>query len=806
MLQDFRYALRTLKRQPGYTVAAVLALALGVGANTSIYSIAEGILFRPLPMPDIDRVLVIDGGRPDRFDEQAVSAADVMDIRERATTLQYVAATSWWSANVTGEGFPEQIQGFRVTEDFFELIGVKAILGRVLQPADYMAAGENKVVVLSERLWERKFARDQGVLGRIIRLNGEPHVIIGVAPAWARVPAEAQVWAPVVGGEKFRSDKASRYSVYARLKPEATRDQAAVELLTLAKRIAIERPNTNAGRDLRVSLLRERISGNLTAEYTRMTLAAAALLLLIAASNVANLLFAMVSSRGREIALRQALGSSRWRVVRQFLAESLVLGAACVPLAIVIAMWGLDLNKRAMPAEVEIHLPGWNTIGVDGMAMAFGIGTALLTSIIAGLLPAWIGSRADLNAQLREGGRSVVGAGSKSRVRAALVVVQVTLSMVLMAGSALMYRGAGVLAAAAPGRHPEQVLASSVGLPAGKYSTPEKRGEFAHRMLEKARTMPGVESAALIHDIPYEGGWMTSHAETDATPASLKASRNQLPEVQLQLASAGYFAMMGIPVTKGRDLADTDATDTPQVAVISELTARQLFGNEDPLGKRFKLDDGPWVSVVGVCQDVLHAWILRNPWPTVYRPYRQAGYGNISILIRGRGRSPDALAPDWRAAMLSLDSELPLSHVDPQSRVIALQMVGLNYITGMLGASGLLSLLLAAVGVYSLMSFTATERTREVGIRMALGARPAEVVAMLIRQGFVLVGIGLAIGLAGAMALSRLFSSLLYGVQAFDPVSLGLGTAVLSLAAWLACYIPARWASRVDPMEALRHD
>ena len=806
MLQDFRYALRTLKRQPGYTVAAVLALALGVGANTSIYSIAEGILFRPLPMPDIDRVLVIDGGRPDRFDEQAVSAADVMDIRERATTLQYVAATSWWSANVTGEGFPEQIQGFRVTEDFFELIGVKAILGRVLQPADYMAAGENKVVVLSERLWERKFARDQGVLGRIIRLNGEPHVIIGVAPAWARVPAEAQVWAPVVGGEKFRSDKASRYSVYARLKPEATRDQAAVELLTLAKRIAIERPNTNAGRDLRVSLLRERISGNLTAEYTRMTLAAAALLLLIAASNVANLLFAMVSSRGREIALRQALGSSRWRVVRQFLAESLVLGAACVPLAIVIAMWGLDLNKRAMPAEVEIHLPGWNTIGVDGMAMAFGIGTALLTSIIAGLLPAWIGSRADLNAQLREGGRSVAGAGSKSRVRAALVVVQVTLSMVLMAGSALMYRGAGVLAAAAPGRHPEQVLASSVGLPAGKYSTPEKRGEFAHRMLEKARTMPGVESAALIHDIPYEGGWMTSHAETDATPASLKASRNQLPEVQLQLASAGYFAMMGIPVTKGRDLADTDATDTPQVAVISELTARQLFGNEDPLGKRFKLDDGPWVSVVGVCQDVLHAWILRNPWPTVYRPYRQAGYGNISILIRGRGRSPDALAPDWRAAMLSLDSELPLSHVDPQSRVIALQMVGLNYITGMLGASGLLSLLLAAVGVYSLMSFTATERTREVGIRMALGARPAEVVAMLIRQGFVLVGIGLAIGLAGAMALSRLFSSLLYGVQAFDPVSLGLGTAVLSLAAWLACYIPARWASRVDPMEALRHD
>ena len=806
MLQDFRYAIRTLKRQPGYAVAAVLALALGVGANTSIYSIAEGILFRPLPMPDIDRVLVIDGGRPDRFDEQVVSAADVMDIRERATSFQEVAATVWWSPNVTGEGFPERIQGFRVTQGFFELTGAKAILGRLLSPADYTAAEDNHVVVLSERLWERKFARDQSVLGRIIRLNGEPHTIVGVAPRWTRIPAESEMWAPVIADEKFRADPVNRYTVYARLKPEASRNQAAAEMRTLAQRIAVERPATNAGRDLRVSLLRERISGNLTAEYMRMTLVAVALLLLIAASNVANLLFAIVSSRGREIALRQALGSSRWRIVRQFLAESLVLGAACVPVAMVIAMWSLDLNRRAMPAEVEIHLPGWSTIGVDGYALAFGIGTALLTSIIAGLLPAWIGSRADLNAQLREGGRSVVGVGSKSRTRAALVVVQVTLSMVLMAGSALMYRGAAKLAAAAPGRHPELVLTASVALPLGKYPTAVNRGEFAHKLLEEGRAMPGVESAALIRSIPYEGGWNMSHVETDATPASLKESRKQLPEVQYQLASAGYFPMMGIPLTKGRDLADTDAADTQPVVVISELAARQFFGSDDPIGNRLKLDDEPWVTVVGVCGDVLHVWILRHPLPTVYRPYRQAGGQGISILLRTKGRSPEALAPELRAVVMQLDPDLPLAHVDRQSRVIALRMVGLNYITGMLGASGLMSLLLAVVGVYSLMSFTATERTREVGIRMALGARPGEVIGMLVGHGLRLVGIGLAVGLVGAGALSKLFASVIYGVQAFDPLSLGLGAAVLSFGALLACYIPARWASRVDPMEALRHD
>jgi len=392
-------------------------------------------------------------------------------------------------------------------------------------------------------------------------------------------------------------------------------------------------------------------------------------------------------------------------------------------------------------------------------------------------------------------------------MRATLVVVQVTLSMVLMAGAALMYRGSSVLSGAAPGRNQEQVLTSSVVLPQKKYSTIEKRAAFAQQVLEAARALPGVEGAALIHDIPYEGGWLTTHAETDSTPAALKGTRKQLPEVQLQLTSAGYFPLMGIGLTRGRDLADTDGPGTQPVAVISELTARQLFGSEDPVGKRLKLDDDDsWVSVVGVCEDVLHAWILRRPLPTVYRPYRQTGSPGISVMMRARGRTPEALAPEWRAMMMQLDSDLPLFHVDSQARVIALQMVGLNHITGMLAASGLMSLLLAAVGVYSLMSFTATERTREVGIRMAMGARQGEVVGMLVGQGLKLVGIGLVIGMAGAMAVSQLFASLIYGVHAFDPVSLGLGAAVLTFGAWVACYIPARWASRVDPMEALRHD
>jgi putative ABC transport system permease protein len=807
MLNDFRFALRTFKHKPGYTVAALLALALGVGANTSIYSIAQGLLFRPLPLVDIDRAVIVEGGRPDRFDEVGVSPADLMDIRERSTSFEYVSASNWWSVNVTGEGFPEQAQGFQVAPNFFDTIAVKPLLGRLFVAQDHSSAGDNRVVVLSEGLWERKFARDPKVLERVIRLNGEPHAIIGVAPRFARVPAEAELWAPVIVNEKFRANKTGWYNVIARLKPGATIKQARAEMRALSQRIAIERPSTNAGRDLRVALLRERISGgSLTADYMRMSLVAASLLLLIAASNVANLLFAMVSGRGREIALRQALGSSRWRIIRQFLVESVVLGLASVPLALLVTLWGLDLDRRAMPAEVAIHLPGWLSIGVDIYALAFGIGAALVTAVIAGLLPAWLGSRADLTAQLREGGRSLTGAGSRSRIRAGLVVVQVTLSMVLIAGAALMYRGSKVLTAAAPARNPEQVLAATVSLPVKTYSTREKQGEFAQKMLERARAMPGVESAALIHDVPYDGGWMTAHAETDATPAALKASRAQLPQVQWQLSSAGYFSMLGVSLVRGRDIADTDGPDSQPVAVISELAARQLFPDSDPIGQRLKLDDGPWVNVVGVCGDVLQAWILRHPLPAVYRPYRQAGGSNINILMRARNRTPEALAPEWRAAMMQLDPELPLFHVDSQARVIHLQMVGLNYMTGMLGVSGLMSMLLAAVGVYSLMSFTATERTREVGIRMALGARPREVIGMLVGQGFRMVGLGLVVGLAGAIALSKVFANLIYGVRAFDPLALGLGAAVLSLAAWIACFIPARWASRVDPMEALRHD
>jgi predicted permease len=461
--------------------------------------------------------------------------------------------------------------------------------------------------------------------------------------------------------------------------------------------------------------------------------------------------------------------------VRQFLAESLVLGMASIPAAILLAMWSLDINKRSMPAEIEIHLPGWRTIGVDIHALSFGIGAALLTSIVAGLLPAWIGSGADLTSQLKEGGRSMAGGIGKNRVRSTLVVIQVTLSMVLIAGSALMYRGAGGLAKAAPGRNPEQVLAASVLLPDKKYPTAQRQGEFAQRMLEAARAVPGAEAAALISDVPYESDWNTIHVETDALPATLQRTWNQLPEVEIQRSSSGYFSLMGISLKAGRDIADGDGPDTRQVAVISQLTAKLLYRDSNPIGQRFRFETGPWITVVGVCGDALQTWVLRQPLPTIYRPFRQMGGAKISALIRSTRRTPEAIAADWRSAVQRLDPDLPLFRVDSQERVIDLELSGLHYLIGMLGASGLISLLLAAVGVYSLMSFTATERTREVGIRMALGAKPGEVVGMLVGQGLRMVGVGLAFGLVGAVGISRIFENLIFGVHAFDPISLGLG-------------------------------
>lgn len=801
MLNDLRFAVRALRQRPGYTAAAILTLALGVGANTSLFSVTEAILYHPLPLPRLDRLVTLEGGRVGRFDELDVSAADLMDLRERAKSFTAVSGSEWWTVNMTGQGFPERARGFRVAPDFFSILAVRPILGRDFTGQDH-AAGANRVVILSETLWERKFARDPRVLGQVLRLDGEPYEIIGVEASTTRVPAEAELWAPLVTDERFRIDRVSRYQPLARLKDGVSLNQAAAEVKQISQRIAVERPDTNAGRDLRVMLLRERISGNLTAEYTQMAQLSALVLLLIAASNIANLLFAMVSSRSREIALRQALGSSRWRIVRQLLAESLVLGTASLPLAFILTLWGIDLNKRGMPPEVEIHLPGWSTIGLDLGAFAFGVTAALATAIVAGILPAWLASHADLNLQLREGGRALTS-GSRGRLRAALVVIQVTLSMVLMAGAALMYRGANAMTQAAPARHPEQVLVSSVTLPAKKYPTAEKRSQFAQELLERARTMPGVTEAALILYVPYSGGWSTTHAETDQVRSG---STRQLPTVTYQIASPGYFNMLGIPVTSGRDLADSDGLKSEPVVVISELAAKQLFPKGDALGNRLKLDGDEWARVVGIVGDVMQEWVLRQPVPMVYRPYRQVGGGTISVLMRSATRTPNDVAPAWRTTVAQMDADLPVSMLWSQQRTIDLQMLGINYITSMLAVSGVMSMLLAAIGLYSLLSFLVAERTREMGIRMALGAQQRKVIGMVVGQGFRLAGLGLLIGLGGAMAVSQLFAGLLYGVTAFDPLSMGGGALALATGAALACYLPARRAAQVEPMVALRHD
>jgi putative ABC transport system permease protein len=804
MRSDIRFAIRTLRQRPGYTIAAIVALALGVAANTSIFSIAEGLLYRPLPLPEIDRILVIEGGQEGHFETIGVSPADLMELRERSTTIDRITGYTWWSANVSGVGFPERVQAYRVTTSFFQTLGVDARLGRLFNDADHLA-GSGRIVILSEGLWERKFARDTKVLGATIRLSGEPFTIVGIAPANARIPSDAEIWTPVAMDGRFRTNSTHAwYHLLGRLKPGVSAAAAQAEMRGLSQRIAVDRPNTNAGRDLRAYLLRERISGQLTADYTRLTQLAALLLLLIASSNVANLMFAIVSGRAREIALRQALGAGRWAIVRQLLAESLLLGAASVPVALLLTLWSLDWNKHQMPAEVEAYLPGWRTIGIDQHALLFGIAVALLGSLIAGILPAWLGSRTDLNAHLREGGRSLAGSGRRGSARTILVVVQVTLSMVLITGAALMQRGTSVLLSAAPGHANGEVLAGEVDLPESKYPSASTRCEFAQRLVEKTRSLGGVSSAALIFDIPFHGNWSTTTLETSADKG---VERSKLPEAGLQIASPGYFGLMGIPILKGRDLADSDTLDSQPVAVVSELLARRFF-SDDAIGKQLRVDkNGAWVTIVGVSADVLQDWILRQPQPTVYRPYRQVGPNRIGILIRASGsRTPNGLAPEWRTAVMQLDPELPLFHVMSFERMIQNDIVGLNYMVAMLGASGVLSLLLAAVGIYSLMSFTVEERTRELGIRMALGARPGEIIQMIVGNGLSMVLTGLLIGTAASLAVSRLFANLIFGVPAFDPVSLALGAGTLALGAALASYVPARWASRADPVETLRHD
>ncbi len=803
--QDVKYGFRMLAKNRGVTLVAILTLALGIGANTAMFSVADALLFRPLLLKDLDRIVVVYETREGHRDQQdEISPADFRDFREQAHSVENLAAIAWWNANITGDGEPERVRGCRVTGDFFRAVGMDAALGRTLLPDDDRPGGQ-RVVVLSHGLWQRRFAGDPNIIHKTIQLHGQAYDVAGVMPRDFQSPPEAELWVPMAMDAREANLRGGFYiETVARLKPEYSLAQANAEMSALARRIEQQNPNDHAKRDAGAALLREHVSGELTGRYTLMLLWAVSFVLLIACSNVANLQFARFSVRSKEIAVRVALGAGRWRLIRQLLTESILLALLGAAFGLVLAMWGVDLIKAGMPAEVEIHLPGWRRMSLNNWVLAYTLGLAILSGIVAGAAPALLGSRPDLSEGLKESGRGSTAGLRRHRSRNALVFTQIVLAVVLLSGAGIMVKGFRAVMVPAENLAPDRVLTMQLSLPESKYPEAYQRANFVERFLAELQSVPNAQQAALISDVPYSGGRSSSTFLIEGRPDPLPG---QDPVAQVQSASENYFHASHIPLLEGREFNSQDGPTATKVAIVSAELVRTYFPGEHPIGRRVLVggpySHGDWYTIVGVASDVLHKWFDRTPRPVLYRPIRQTAPRSFQAILRTSG-DPMQLVPAVREGLRRVDAFQPVADINLWSKVIRDQLVGLWYVAVLMGVMGGIALALSSIGVYSVMAHSVSERTHEIGVRMALGAQRRDVLRLFMQGGLILTLAGLVVGLVAALALGRAVASLVYGVSSYDFVALFSVALSLSVSALLASYVPARRAARLDPMVALR--
>jgi putative ABC transport system permease protein len=803
--KDLGYSLRVLRRSPGFAAAAVLSLALGIGTNTAIFSVADAFLLKPLPYMDARDLTVITEMAPKQDDfSNNVAPANFLDWQNQSTSFQAMAASEWMDMNLTGAGEPDRVQGFLVSANFFRALGVDPALGRGFL-ADEDQSGRDNVAILSHGLWERRFGSDPGMVGKDVELDGKKYAVVGIMPRDFDFPMTAEVWTPLVMDGKERAIRTRHYlDIVGRLKPGVTISQAGAEMQTISERLEAAYPDTNKGWRTRVMPIRDYVLSDLTRQYTLMLMAAVMFVLLIACANVANLQYARSAGREKEIALRQALGAGRWRLVRQLLTESLVLGVIGAVISLPLAKVCIDLILAGMPPEVAKFIPGWKAIGLDARALGFTMGVAIFAGVISGLAPSLRGSRSSLNEALKEGGRSSSAGSARQRVRAGLVVGEVALALILLVGAGLMTTGFRALVTANLSLNPESVLTMRISLPESKYKEASTIASFYEQSLNGMNTIPGVQGAAVVTSVPYGNGGSSREFTIQDHPPVDPSVRSI---ARLQVVSPNYFQLMHVALLRGREFNDLDGPDSMQVAIISENMARRYWPGEDPLGKRLKVvepgSNKPWMTVVGIAQDVKYEWFNKEVEPALYLAYRQAPLPYSYFALRTTG-DPIKVAAAVRSKVASVDPVQPLYDIRTLERVITNSVLGLAYVAVMMGILGGVALFLSSVGVYGLISYSVTERTHEIGLRMALGARQVEVLRMVVGRGLLLTVSGLVIGLPISVLLARLLSSLVFGVSATDMMTFGGVSLVLTSVAMLASYIPAHRATRVDPMVALR--
>jgi putative ABC transport system permease protein len=799
LLQDLRYGLRRLSRSPGFTLVAVGALALGIGANTAIFSVVNAVLLRPLPYPEPEQLVQVYESRPrQNMTRVDVSPNEFLAWADEGGSFRQLAAVDFASFNLTGRGEPERVSGALVTASYFPLFGVRPAHGRAFLPEEDQP-GRDNVVVLGHELWQQSFGADPAVVGRAVNLDGTACTVVGVMPQGFRLPQNAKLARPVAFTAQDRTRAGSHFlTVYGRLKPGVTGELAAAELAAVAGRLEQTFAQTNVGHQVMLAPLHEELVGDVRPALL-LLLGAVGLVLLIACANLANLLLARAAARRKEVAVRAALGASRWRIVRQLLAESVLLSGAGGAAGLLLAVWGVDLLVGLDPAGVQRV----GAVSLDAGVFAFTAALSLLTGLLFGLAPALQASKTDFVETLKEGGRSSGGGPARSRLRSALVVAEVALTVVLLVSAGLLTKSFRRLLDVDPGLDPRGVLTLDLSLPDTKYAESHQVAAFYRQLLESVAALPGVEAAGAVSVLPLAGSDNSNFVQIEGRPPlpagqALRAGRRNV--------SADYFKALRIPLKGGRGFADADSAEAPRVAVINEAMARAFFAGEDPLGKRLRTgDNNPWVTVVGVVGDVRHRGLDVDVRPEMFFHAAQTPSREMTLVVRAAG-DPLALVGAARERVLAVDRDQPVGNVKTMETWLAESLASRRFAVLLLGLFALVAAALAAVGLYGVVSYTVAQRTHELGLRLALGARPRDVLRLVIRQGMSMTLVGAVVGLVAALAFARLMSGLLFGVAAHDPATF-VGVPVLLLAvALLACYVPARRATKVDPMVALRHE
>jgi putative ABC transport system permease protein len=795
LLKDIRYSVRSLLKRPAFTAVAVITLALGIGLNTAIFSVINAVLLRPLAYGEPVRLLTFRSNQ---------SAPDLADVEAQNHTFSKLGGEVKQPLDYTAGSEPVQFQIGQVTGGYFETLGVAAERGRVITAEDDKN-GAPFVVVLGHELWRRQFASDPQIVGKTIPLSGNVYTVIGVMPEKFASPRDnTEAWTPVHVSNPLAANFRGVHFLhtYGRLAPGVTVAQASAEMQVIDKSLAAQYPADNKNRASALIPLHERIVGQ-SRQSLLVLFAAVSLVLLIACANFANLLLARAAEREREFVIRSALGASRWRLVRQLLTESVLVSLAGGAVAVLLAIWATNLLVALQPD----NLPRLQEIGVDGRVLAFAFGISLLTGIVFGLLPAWAASRSAVNEALKEGGRSATAGGTRQALRSTFVVAELSIALVLLVGAGLLIKTFWNLRSVEPGFRPDHLLTMRVELPEARYQAVAPQTRFRKQSLDAINSLPGVQ-AAMVSELPLSGDSLDHDFLIDGRPPIAPGDE---PSVETRSIMGNYFQTMQIPLRLGRDFVSADFQDKgPEVGIVNDTLVKQFFPNEDPLGKRIRFARDTqiqWITVVGVVGDVKHFGLDLPEQPALYTPYTQINSWKRWMTVVARTQSnPESMAQAVKQQIWKIDSQLPITKVKTMNDVAAASFAARRFNMLLLGLFATLALVLAAVGIYGVMSYAVTQRTQEIGIRMALGAKTGDVLKLVLKNGMGLTLLGLVLGVSGSVAATRLLATLLFGVTPTDKPTFVAVSVVLIIVALLACYIPARRATKVDPLVALRYE